>query len=292
MSFYTDDVTQRLHDGARTADIASMVGCEIADVVRIARSAGYSVNTSGVIQKNGVSSPDYGRAHTERIVPAHVPAATAPAATVLDERVSLIGVEPEDALKAMLATPPLADIPADQNGGATTSDIPANVIPEDVTPADHTESEELPQDSSDEFGADVGIDCECNDEQWCAEHAPDDEPDDDSEDVAARISDLVNHEDKRIRQAANALIAVVAEYEENGEARAEVERLERELAEAKAKLRGSVKTQAQGNGRHVTPTGATMAEMRTWLREHGHAPNGTGHLRREFVEIYARAHAT
>jgi len=96
--------------------------------------------------------------------------------------------------------------------------------------------------------------------------------------LVADLAQLVAEEAVSLREAAEA-------ERRKAEARAEVERLERELAEAKAKLTGKPPTQG---GQIDTPS---PAEIRAWAQQNGVECTRTGIVPKAVRAAYDAAHA-
>jgi hypothetical protein len=112
------------------------------------------------------------------------------------------------------------------------------------------------------------------------------------------IRDLINRsvgsDDRKIASLAHKakgiiadLRAVVAEYEAKAQARADVARLEAELAAAREKA--GLKTK-KAPGPTTAATGRDWAAIRAWAKANGHAVGDVGVVRRDIVEQYDAAH--
>lgn len=106
--------------------------------------------------------------------------------------------------------------------------------------------------------------------------------------LAVAVNELTRHKDPRVAKAASKcreqlvkLIDAVSDYDEKAEARAEVERLEAQLAEAKAKLRRTPPSIGQPD--------VDSKKVRAWAAENGVDCPRVGRVPQHVVEQYLAA---
>lgn len=108
--------------------------------------------------------------------------------------------------------------------------------------------------------------------------------------VALAVNELTRHKDARVRKQAERtitqvrrLVDVLSEYDEKAAARAEVERLEQQLRDAKAKLRGS--------GEQVPLVGPAVDSkaIRAWAARNGVDCPSVGPVPQRVVDAYQAA---
>jgi hypothetical protein len=112
--------------------------------------------------------------------------------------------------------------------------------------------------------------------------------------LAAALVELRHHVDKKVARRATVahdkvagLLAAVHEYDSKAEARAEVERLEQQLREAKARLgRGNPKPT-----KTVAPEGLDYKAVRAWCAANGVQCAATGRVPKAAVDAYLAAQA-
>lgn len=105
--------------------------------------------------------------------------------------------------------------------------------------------------------------------------------------LAVAVNELTRHKDPRVAKAASKcreqlvkLIDAVSDYDEKAEARAEVERLEAELAEAKAKLRRPPS---------IGQPDVDSKKVRAWAAENGVDCPKVGRVPQHVVAAYETA---